>query len=37
VAAAADFIAVRSARRGERTVERELVLADTLRHDRPAS
>jgi dihydropteroate synthase len=35
VAAAADFIAVRSALRGERTVERELVLADDLRHDRP--
>ncbi|HEV3094592.1 MAG TPA: dihydropteroate synthase [Solirubrobacteraceae bacterium] len=37
VVAAADFIAVRSALRGERTVERELVLADELRHDRPGS
>jgi dihydropteroate synthase len=37
VAAAADFIAVRSALRGEGTVECELALADYLRHDRPAS
>jgi dihydropteroate synthase len=37
VAAAADFIAVRSALRGESAVERELVLADEFRHDRPAS
>ncbi|HEX5310122.1 MAG TPA: dihydropteroate synthase [Solirubrobacteraceae bacterium] len=34
VAAAADFIAVRSALRGERVTDGELVLAEELRHDR---
>jgi dihydropteroate synthase len=37
VAAAADFIAVRSALRGESPVERELALAEKLRHDCPGS
>jgi dihydropteroate synthase len=34
VAAAADFIAVRAALRGERPPERDLVLAEELRHER---
>jgi dihydropteroate synthase len=37
VAAAADFVAVRAALRGEIAPDRELALADRLRHDRPAS
>jgi dihydropteroate synthase len=36
VAAAADFVAVRSALRGETVPDRELSLADDLRYDRPA-
>lgn len=35
VAAAADFVTVRSALRGETAPERGLALADELRHDRP--
>jgi len=35
VAAAADFVAVRSALRGEIAPGRDLALADELRHDRP--
>jgi dihydropteroate synthase len=37
VAAAADFITVRSALAGELVPDRDLVLADDLRYDRPAS
>jgi dihydropteroate synthase len=37
VAAASDFLAVRAALRGETTPERDLALAENLRHDRPAS
>jgi dihydropteroate synthase len=37
VAAAADFLAVRSALRGETVPDRRLSLADDLRYDRPAS
>jgi dihydropteroate synthase len=37
VAAAADFIAVRAALSGATAPDRDLMLADRLRHDRPAS
>jgi dihydropteroate synthase len=37
VAAAADFLAVRAALRGEREPSRDLALADELRHDRSSS